>query len=583
MDSLIIGIDLGTTNSVVSVLKEGLPVVIPVDGDKTMPSCVGLAEDGSVRVGKAARNQLVAHPEQTILSVKRKMGTDEIIQLGDKRFTPVDISSLILAKLRDAASQYLQQPVHKAVITVPAYFDEHQREATRKAGEQAGLEVVRIVNEPTAAAMAYSVNSKSNETLLVYDLGGGTFDVSVVTSHDGITEVKASHGDTHLGGDDFDALLIDSVSQAFKVDHGIDLRENLTARTRLKIALERAKCQLSDHPFTTVKEEFITADQHLDIELSRSDFESQIDRYLDKTVDCIRKALDDAHIQASQLDKVILVGGSTRIPAVHRLIEEKTGTLPRGEVDPDLIVAMGAAMLAGSIAGQALKTVLVDITPHTFSTAALGYPDEFGAPQLICRPIIPRNTPIPTRKSEVFYKMHPEQQVINCTVYQGESLIPEENTLVHEFEVNDLSTREDAMEIIVHYDLNLNGMLEVTVVEKTTGKKHSALVNTRKIKPSAISDEVIDIQDYIGQLNQPLKHSSDSAESTPDADFVSFKKRAESLIQQAQETCTELNAEDKQELDDLSAEIHAAIKDQDTESLASLIQSLEDFIFYVND
>ncbi len=573
---IIIGIDLGTTNSVVSYIKDGLPIIIPVDGEKIMPSCVGLTHDGSVLVGKTARNQIIAAPDRTVLSIKRKMGTNETVTLGGKVFTPIEISALILNKLRKSAIEHLGQPINKAVIAVPAYFDEHQREATRKAGELAGLEVARIVNEPTAAAMAYGLNAKKDENILVYDLGGGTFDVSLVSSRDGITEVKASHGDTQLGGDDFDNLLIDTVSQDFKLKHGIELRENLVARTRLKIALEHAKCQLSDGPFASVKEEFITPQHHLDIELKRIDFEVLIEKYLDKTLDCVSKTLDDAKISPTQLDKVILVGGSTRIPEVHRLLQEKTGKVLRWEVDPDLIVAMGAAMLGGSIAGEELRTILVDITPHTFSTMAMV--DDFWEPRLICVPIIKRNTPIPTRKSEVFFTSVDNQKKCNCKVYQGESTDPDENTLVHEFIVDNLSDKPAGSEIIVNFDLNLNGMLEVTAIEKCTGLRKSVIVDIRKTQQSVHQGDVVNIADYLGtpEIEFPQTDDPNSAK------FSALVKKAHDLQQKAL-AFSHLAEDDKEELDSMLAEMNAMIADKDEDNLPECIASLEDFIFYVND
>ena len=348
---VIVGIDLGTTNSEVAVVQNGQARVLNVDGDPILPSVVGLTEDGKPLVGRAARNQLVVAPDRTVQSIKRKMGEETPVSLGKQTFRPQEISAMILRKLKEAAEAELGQPVRKAVITVPAYFNDTQRAVTREAGELAGLEVVRILNEPTAAALTYTPNPTGTERILVYDLGGGTFDVSVVQAEAGVFEVLSSHGDTHLGGDDFDDLIVNEVAEEFADLFGIDLRADAVAAARLRQAAEAAKRQLSDHPFARIEQEFIAEQDgvplHLSTEIERGRYEELIQPLLDRTLDCVQRALDDAHIAAAQLDRVILVGGSTRTPLIGQTLEEHLGRPAHREVHPDLCVALGAAVQGG--------------------------------------------------------------------------------------------------------------------------------------------------------------------------------------------------------------------------------------------
>ena len=372
----IVGIDLGTTNSEIAVIRDGRPEVIRIDGEAILPSVVGLDPEGRLLVGTPARNQWVLAPERTVRSIKRKMGEDVRVRLGDREYAPQEISAIILGRLKERAEQFLGQPVRKAVITVPAFFNEVQREATREAGELAGLEVVRIINEPTAAALTYDPDAENMERLLVYDLGGGTFDVSIVQVERGVVEVLASHGDTHLGGDDFDQLLLDYVCDEFAKEHKIDLRKSLVAKSRVLGAVEEAKKVLSAEAVATIQEEFIAesggAALHLDLEIERAEYEALIEPLLAKTLTCVDQSLDDARLNAQQIDKVILVGGASRTPLVHRLLERRLGRELHTEVDPDLCVAMGAAVQGGLINGIDVGPVLVDITPHTLGIPALG-------------------------------------------------------------------------------------------------------------------------------------------------------------------------------------------------------------------
>ncbi|HEX4589419.1 MAG TPA: Hsp70 family protein, partial [Gemmataceae bacterium] len=468
MSDLIVGIDLGTTNSEVAVVRDRTPVVLAEDGDPILPSVVGLTADGRLLVGHAAKNQYVLAPERTVRSVKRRMGEDTTVSLGEQQYRPQEISAMILRSLRDRAARQLGRPVMKAVITVPAYFNDAQRQATREAGELAGLDVVRILNEPTAAALAYDPGGHELRRILVYDLGGGTFDVSVVAAEAGVVEVLASHGDTKLGGDDFDELLLNLVCDRFAEEHGIDLRGNRVARARLLRAVEAAKRQLSDHPFARIEEEFI-ADRgglslHLNQEISRDEYENLIRPLIDRTMDCVQRALDDAALTGRAIDQVVLVGGSTRTPLIGHLLEDRLGQPAHKEVNPDLIVAMGAALQGAIIAGADVGSVLVDVTPHSLGIKCLDdMGGGFGMPFLHrFAPIIERNTPLPASRSEVFRTVEDRQSTVEIDIYQGEDHDVRRNHRVGRFLVEGLAQVSAGNQIVVQLDLNLDGMLTVS-------------------------------------------------------------------------------------------------------------------------
>ena len=410
----IIGIDLGTTNSEVAIIRDGRPVVLPdEEGDPILPSVVGLDPQGRLLVGRAARNQFVLAPERTIRSIKRRMGEEVTVTLGDQKYTPQEISAIILRTLKQRAEKALGTAVTKAVITVPAFFNDGQRAATREAGELAGLEVVRIINEPTAAVLTYDPHPPEMERLLVYDLGGGTFDVSIAQVESGVVEILSSHGDTHLGGDDFDQRLLDFVCDRFLSQHGIDLREALVARSRVLRAVEEAKKMLSFEAIAQIEEEFIAEKNgvplHLIVEIDREDYEGLIEPLLAKTLTCLDQSLSDANLQANQIDKVVLVGGATRTPLVHRLLQDRLGRPVHSEIEPDLAVAMGAAVQGGLIAGVEVGAILVDITPHTLGIEALG--ELNGIPSVhTFSPIIERNTPLPASRTEIYGTVSDEQK-----------------------------------------------------------------------------------------------------------------------------------------------------------------------------
>ena len=414
----IVGIDLGTTNSEIALYDGGRPVVLAdSEGRMILPSVVGVTEAGELLVGEQARNQLLLYPERTVRSIKRRMGRDETVRMAGRDYTPQEISAIILRRLKEIAEQRLGRQVTKAVITVPAYFSDTQRQATREAGEIAGLDVVRIINEPTAAALVYEAGVNQGKRILVYDLGGGTFDVSVVRIEAGVVEVISSHGNNHLGGDDFDQKIVAHIVEHLKIKQGVDVSDRPTAMARILRAAEVAKRYLSDHPYARIEEEFIADAEgrpvHLSLELSRDEYEDMITPFIEETLDAVHAALKGADLMASQVEEILLVGGATRTPLVRRRLAEVFGLIPRGEVDADLCVAMGAAIQGAAIAGAEVSAVLVDVTPYTFGTSALSELDGDVYPYCFV-PIIAKNTAIPVRKSEVFFTLHDAQREGGC-------------------------------------------------------------------------------------------------------------------------------------------------------------------------
>ena len=580
MKELIAGIDLGTTNSAIAFVRDGVPETIPIDGQPTMPSCVGIDPNGKLIVGQPARNMLIASPESTVLSIKRKMGQDTRVVLGERSFSAEEISSFILRRLKVEAEKFLGQPVQKAVITVPAFFDENQRKATQNAGALADLEVVRIINEPTAAVLAYEAGHTGDERILVYDLGGGTFDVSVVVVESGVVEVKASHGDTQLGGDDFDQLLIQQVVDEFHRQRSIFLNEDPRTMRRLKVILERAKCQLSDLPFVKIREEFIHEDLHLETELRRDEYEEMIAPYLQKTLDCIHHALQDAHLLPSEIAKVMLVGGATRTPLVQRIIEEKLRLAPRWEINPDLIVALGASIAGAGIAGEKTKSILVDITAHSFGVEALAMTYE--GERLLYSPIIHRNTPLPVSKSEIFATYHDNQTEVDVTVYEGEDPVPANNTLIGQFRVEGLRKVGPGNPIVINCHLDLNGMLKVTAIEKETGLNKTVTLDTRGAKSTLDLEQArTNIQSLFGETGEtgvpeqePRGRPSDDQSLRMAKDL---RKRADALLEKG------VSEDDAKEIRDLLRRSAEAVKEHDLEALNALNDSLSDIIFYLED
>ena len=489
----------------------------------------------------------------------------------------------------------------KVVITVPAFFNDGQRQATREAGELAGLEVVRIINEPTAAVLTYDPHPTELERLLVYDLGGGTFDVSVAQVENGVVEIMASHGDTQLGGDDFDQLLLDHICEAFKTKHGIDLRETEATKARVLRAAEDAKKRLSFDPVTTVLEEFIAEKNgkalNLVVEIKREEYEDLIEPLLFKTLSCLDDALSDAMLQANQIDKVVLVGGATRTPLVHRLLEERLGRPVHCEIEPDLAVAMGAAVQGGLIAGIDVGPILVDITPHTLGISALGELHGFTSPHCFS-PIIPRNTPLPAFRTEIYSTVNDDQDAAEICVFQGENDDTRYNTPVGEFLIEGLAEVPAGNEILVRLDLDLNGILKVTATERATGlAKHVVIDNAmERFRQQKRSDAIDRLEVVMGSASSPIElpwelaepvqekdHSSGSAEEAVPSGLREAIESAEALSGQARRVLETANAQDALELRTLLKELDAAIARQDEPKVRFILHEVEDLVFYLQD
>jgi molecular chaperone DnaK len=575
--SLIVGIDLGTTNSEIARIKDGRPEIIPVDGEPTMPSCVGLDSEGRIQVGRVAKNQMAAAPENTILSIKRKMGENAPVPLGEQNLTPEEISALILGKLKAAAEEFAGEPVTEAVITVPAYFDDARRKATRNAGTLAGLEVRRIINEPTAAALAYETDQTQNQTILVYDLGGGTFDASLVSVENGVVEVKASHGDTRLGGDDFDRLLMEHVEARFREDQDVALLEDAAAANRLWAAVEAAKRALSDAPFAQIREEYISGDLHLDLEISRVEYEEMIRPLLQKTLDSVHRCLTDAEILPGDVDKVILVGGASRTPLVAEMLQREIPAEPRHEIDPDLIVAMGAAIQAGALRGEKTSSILVDITPYTFGTRAVDrYAGPLGGEFFV--PIIRRGTALPARKGEAFATVLDGQEVVDVRIYQGEEPRPEDNIFIGNFLIEGLSDVPAGNEIVMTLALDINGILEVTAMEKRTGLSKTVTMETSEGAPAFDMEEARERLAGAMGAESPGAPGPGSAGGNAPALIVArdLRKRAEPLLE-------EIDPTDAEEVRGLLADIEKAIAEENLDRISELNESLTDMLFYLED
>ena len=471
--SKIIGIDLGTTNSCVAVMEGGEPVVIAnSEGARTTPSVVGFTKTGDRLVGQVAKRQAITNPDNTVSSIKRQMGTDHKVTLNGKEYTPQQVSAMILQKLKADAEAYLGETVTEAVITVPAYFNDSQRQATKDAGTIAGLNVRRIINEPTAAALAYGVDKEDDQKIMVYDLGGGTFDVSIIEMGDGVTEVLATNGDTHLGGDDFDQRIIDWMADAFQTENGIDLRKDKMAAQRLKEAAEKAKIELSSATSTNINLPFITADangpKHLDMTLTRAKFNELTADLVDRTMTPVRKALQDAGLRASDLKKVLMVGGSTRIPAVYDAVKKELNCEPFKGINPDECVAVGAAIQGGVLNGEKKGLLLLDVTPLSLGIETLGG---------VCTKIIDRNTTIPTHKSQVFSTAADNQPSVEVNVLQGEREFARDNKSLGVFHLDGIAPAPRGVpQIEVTFDIDANGIVKVSAKDLGTGKEQNITI-----------------------------------------------------------------------------------------------------------
>jgi len=559
----IIGIDLGTTNSCVAIMEGGEPTVIPnAEGGRTTPSVVAFSPTGERLVGQVAKRQAVTNADKTIVSIKRDMGTDRKIKIDNKTYSPQEISAMVLQKLKADAEAYLSETVTEAVITVPAYFSDSQRQATKDAGKIAGLEVLRIINEPTAASLAFGLDKQGNQKILVYDLGGGTFDVSILEIGDGVFEVLATNGNNRLGGDDFDDKVIAWMVKEFKASNGIDLSKDKMAMQRLKEAAEKAKIDLSGVLQTNINLPFITADtsgpKHLELNLTRAKFDDLTSDLVEKTAGPTRSAIKDSGLAASEIDKIILVGGSTRIPAVQDMVKEITGKDPYKGINPDECVAIGAAIQAGVLGGDVKDVLLLDVTPLSLGIETLGG---------VCTKLIERNTTIPTKKSQVFSTAADGQTTVKIHVLQGEREMANANKTLGRFNLTGIpSAPRGVPQIEVTFDIDANGIVHVSAKDMGTG-------NSQKITITAstnLSDDEIDkaVKDAEQFAEEDLKNK----------EAIEARNNADSLIYQTEKTIKDLgdkiSAEDKSKLEAEVANVREAVKNDNTEEIKAATETL---------
>jgi molecular chaperone DnaK (HSP70) len=623
----IVGIDLGTTNSEIAVFIDDNVQIIGRGQTKMLPSCIGLSPAGELLIGEPARNQQLLYPERTVRSIKRKMGNDEKVTLGDRIFTPPEISALLLRELAQWAQRKLGLAVQKAVISVPAYFSDAQRSATREAGKLAGLEVVRILNEPTAASLAYGYGSDENRTIMIYDLGGGTFDVSIVTIENNVTEVLASHGNNRLGGDDFDQLLVDRLVNDFREQNGVDLNDDhRVALSRLWRAAEETKKKLSFEPFVKLREEALVdidgKPLHLETEISREEYERMIGPLVESTLDSVSRAMDIAAKKPGDLDAILLVGGSTRIPYVSRVLEERAGITPRHDVHPDLCVALGAGVLASRLAGREVDRVLVDVSPYSFGPSYLGQRGGIDYPYCY-HPIIRSNTALPVTRTDKYYTSVPYQKEVEIDIYQGDDPDALKNIPIGNFHVEGLMPTEQPNAVLCRMSLDIDGILKVTAIEKETGKtkqitienalqpksdaeiaearkRLETLYDARSTELGSLLDDLADAdpendadEDYdVIEVPFHANHGNSGGNATKesenkvlefDSSWGRAHRDANTLLQRSRRLLDRIHPEDQEDAIDLHERIESAFTTRDTAELSEDCEELKELLFFVEE